>query len=169
MSGRALVAMAVALAVSGCGKRREGVEPARDAAAFERPSDHLGRDELVPKREDVLGLPLPQGFVKVEVQPGEEAAQGEATVEAVRRHVLEHTMNGVAKPEPGALVWWDAEIPGRGAARFEVRVLDDGRGTITIVVREQGARAAMDGGSGEVLRALGLDDRGYPRDYDKLR
>jgi hypothetical protein len=160
---------ACVLALGGCKARRGEIARGGDGGVFERPADHLAKDELVPQRETLLGMPLPVGFVKVDAQPGEEAAQGEATLEAMRRHVLEHSMNGVARPEPGALVWWDAEIPGRGALRFEVRVSEDGRGRVTIVVREQAPRAAIDGGSGEVLRALGLDDRGYPVGFDKLR
>jgi hypothetical protein len=170
MSARALAAATMAcVALAGCRRTPQGAPGGADGEAFERPADRLGKDELVPQRLDALGMPLPAGFVKVDAQPGEEAAQGEATLEAMRRHVLEHTVNGVAKPEPGALVWWDVEIPGRGATRFEVRVTDDGRGRVTLVVREQAPRAAIDGGSGEVLRALGLDDRGYPTGYDKLR
>jgi hypothetical protein len=165
-----VLALAFAFSVAaGCGRAKKPTEALPDAAAFDRPSDHLGKDELVPKREDCLGLPLPAGFVKVHVQPGEEVAQGEATLEAMRRHVLEHSMNGVAKPEPGALVWWDAEIPGRGAARFAIRASDDGQGRVTLTVRAQEPRAAIDGGSGEVLRALGLDDRGYPTDEGDRR
>jgi len=168
-SSAGVTALLGALVLAGCKAKVEASRPGVDGGAFDHPADHLGKDELVPQRETLLGIPLPAGFVKVDAQVGEEAAQGEATLEAVRRHVLEHTVNGVARPEEGALVWWDAEIPGRGAARFEVRAASDGRGRVTLLVREQAARAPIDGGSGEVLRALGLDDRGYPVGFDKLR
>jgi hypothetical protein len=173
MSGRpcaaALALVGSVAMLGGCARTKAAPEAVRDAGEFDRPADHLGKDELVPKREDCLGLPLPAGFVKVHVEPGEEVAQGEATLEALRRHVLEHSMNGVAKPEGAALVWWDAEIPGRGAARFTIRVTDDGQGRATMTVHEQAPRAAIDGGSGAVLRALGLDERGYPTDESDRR
>jgi hypothetical protein len=162
-------AVVIVACTVGC-KRRVATEGAvADAGAFDRPADHLGKDELVPKKEDLLGLPLPQGFTKVDAQPDEETGQGEATLEAMRRHVLEHTMNGLSKPEDGVLVWSGAEIPGQGATRFEVRVSHDGRSQATIVVRREPPRVVVDGGSREVMRAIGLDERGYPTNYNQLR
>jgi len=155
---------------AGCTKRKAApVEAPTDAAPFERPADHLGAHELVPNEDVLLGMPLPKGFRKVDDGDHEAAAQGEATLEELRRHVLEHTMNAVARPEEGALAWSDAEIPGRGSTRFSIRVTHDGRREATLVVREEPAPAAVDGGSGAVLRAMGLDGRGYPTDYEQLR
>lgn len=143
---------------------------ATDAGArFDRPADHLGKDELVPAQETMLGMPMPRDFRVVDQRAGEITAKGEATLEELRRHVLEHTSNAVAKPEGDVLVWWDAEIPGRGATRFTVRAWRSGGGAGYLLVREQAPLVVIDGGTGEVLRALGLDDKGYPTDYDRLR
>lgn len=164
-----IVGLAIAIASAGC-KPREHVVPAtRDAEVFDKPVDHLGKNELVGAEAKLFGLPLPRGFAVVETQPNEGTATGRATVEEMRRHVLEHTISCVLYPEPQSLVWWHCEIPGQGAKHFNLRVTGIPEGSIRFTVSEQMPLVKIDGGSGEVLKYLGLDERGYPTGYDKLR
>ena len=164
----------VAAMLAGCKKKEPAPSSAAvDAGVFYKPVDHLGASEIVGSRETIQGLPVPKGFALGDLAVDEGLATGRASFEEMRRYVLENTMNCLARPEARELVWWDCEIPGRGATRFHIRVsrnsADDESKEVTLMVREQTPRAAFDGGSGEVLKAMGLDPRGYPTDYERLR
>jgi len=166
--GRSL--MTVMLVVAGCKHRVEPTTAATgDAGVLGKPADHLGANELVTAKGDLLGLPVPRGFTVVDESADERAAVGEATFDELRRHVLEHTMNCVARPEADTLVWWDCEMPGQGSKKFQIRVAPLEGARLLLAVRGQVPPVAVDGGSGEVLKNLGLDGNGYPVDYDKLR
>lgn len=150
-------------------KRTEPVASKPDAAVFDRPADRLGRDELVPKNETMLGFELPRGFAVVDTAPAEATAQGAATLEEIRRHVAEHSVNGVLRERDGALEWWDAEIPGLGAKRFHFRAARDVHGDVTFTVRAEVPRPEVDGGARAVLRALGFDEGGQHHSDDDTR
>ena len=155
-------AFVIALALGGLAgcKRAQPTVSQPDAAAFDHPRDRLGVNELVPKNETMLGFDLPRGFTVVDTSPEEATAQGAATLDEIRRHVAEHSMNGVLREKDGALEWWGAEIPGLGSKRFHFRAARDVRGDVTFTVRAEAPRVEIDGGPAAVLRALGFDANG---------
>ncbi len=165
------LALGILFACVGCRQRSEGTPSTADAAVHAKPIDHLGQDELVPApaTATLLGMAMPRDYRVIDDQPGEATAKGEAPLAALRRHVAEHTSNGVLTPGDDALAWMGVEIPGHGARKFIVRAWRSRNGETYLSVREEAPREAIDGGSGEVLKALGLDQRGYPTDCDSLR
>jgi hypothetical protein len=164
------LAVAALTIVAGCKHRSSpSLGAVGDGGVERKPADHLGANELVTTKGDLLGLPLPRGFTVVDDLLSDRTAVGEATADELRAHVLEHTMNCVARPEPDTLVWWDCEMPGQGSKKFQIRVATIEGARKLLAVRVQVPTAVVDGGSGEVLKRLGLDGNGYPVGYDELR
>jgi hypothetical protein len=155
-----LVLLAALAWVAGCKRAPSAPPEKRDAGTFDHPPDRLGANELVPKQETMLGFDLPRGFEVVDAAPEEATAQGSATLEEIRRHVAEHSLNGVLRERDGALEWWGAEIPGLGSKRFHLRAARDVHGDVTLTVRAEVPRPVVDGGAKEILRALGFDESG---------
>ncbi len=117
----------------------------------------------------MLGFVLPRGFSVVDTAPEEATAQGPATLDELRRHVAEHSVNGVLRERDGALEWWGAEIPGLGAKRFHFRAARDVHGDVSLTVRAEAPRAEVDGGAKAILRSLGFDESGRHHNADDDR